>query len=363
MEDIKKLYPLKFLPIAEPFQWGGSELNRRYAKSFIVCDDKGREKKLAPGSAVAESVEIADLGYRDSQVREGWLAGNSMSELMDMYLDRLVGEDPFGFYGRQFPVGAKFIDATGRMPLMVCPDDTLAQDKYDFLGKTKMWYIVDAKPGSKLYLGFRRDLNASEFYEGCLSGDVERFLNVITPKKGEHYLIAPGEVHAASDGVLILEVSEASPLDFCLTGWGEPLPEGEFDETLNLIEALEFINFRHHAAAETVEGEKLADVEQFTATLMKLDNPLHVTGAQYGCFAFYTCAEGEFAVQVPEDKEKMESYVVKAGESILVPAEVEEYYLSPRTLGTVLVEVTLPQRIEKDFNIDPSVAAKLPEDE
>ena len=36
-----------------------------------------------------ESFELADLGYRDSLIREGWLASNSISELMDTYMDRI----------------------------------------------------------------------------------------------------------------------------------------------------------------------------------------------------------------------------------------------------------------------------------
>ena len=69
---------------------------------------------------------LADLGYRDSLVREGWLAGNSIAEVMDTYLDRVVGDNVYNFYGRQFPVCVKQLRVRGRMPLRVHPDDETA---------------------------------------------------------------------------------------------------------------------------------------------------------------------------------------------------------------------------------------------
>jgi len=363
MEDIKKLYPLKFLPIAETFDWGGEQMHIRYSKSFVVADDKGNEKKLPKGVPVAESHELADLGYRDSQVREGWLAGNSISELMDTYLDRLVGEDPFAHFGRQFPVGVKFIDATGRIPLMVCPDDNTARSRYDFLGKTKLWYVVDAKEGAQLFIGFKQDISSSDFYSACISGDMEKHLNVITPHKGDSFIITPGEVHSAAGGVLLLEVSQASPLDFCLTGWGKELPEGEFDPALNFIEALDFVNLRKHLApARPSSPAELANLQQFKVSRIELKDPAHIFGAQYGCFLFYSCVEGEFSVRIGGENEEREDYIVRSGESVLLPAEVEDFYLLPRTMGTTLLEITLPLQADRDGYIDPEAEEKLKEE-
>ena len=58
MEETKKLYPIKFCTIQDEYNWGHEEF------------------------------KLADLGYKDSLVREGWLAGNSIGELMDTYIDQ-----------------------------------------------------------------------------------------------------------------------------------------------------------------------------------------------------------------------------------------------------------------------------------
>lgn len=358
MEEIKKLYPLRFLPIGETFGWGGNELAERYDKKFVVSDDQGNERRLEKGVNVAESLEIADLGYRDSQVKEGWLAGNSISEIMDMYLDRVVGENVFEYYGRQFPVGVKFIDARARIPLMVNPDDETAAQRYDFLGKAKLWYVVDAKPESRIFLGFAEDADVQEFYAGCPDGSVEKMLNVIHPKKGDSFIIEPGTVHSA-EGVLLLEVSEASPLDFCLSGWGKEVPEDEFDSSLSLVEALDFIDYKAYRAPEASDG-KLVRRREFTVTELNLKDPLHIIGEEAGSFAIYTCISGEASVQVPGENKSMDSFILPSGGTILVPAEVDDFYLAPRQSGTVLIETMVDHFEEEDGYIDTSVEPQLP---
>lgn len=366
MEDIKKLYPLSFLPIAETFDWGGNTLTSIYDKQFVESDDQGNEKLLAEGSKVAESHELADLGYRDSQIKDGWLAGNTISELMDMYVDRVVGENVFKFFGRQFPLSVKFIDAGERMPLQVNPDDETAAERYDFLGKAKLWYVADVKKGGRVFLGFKMDADVSEFYERSLSGDMEPMLNVIRPKKGDWFMIEPGTVHSA-EGVVLLEVSEASPLDFCVTGWGKTVPQAEFDSALSVVEALDFIDYKAYRPAITSSqtdglSKQLVKRPEFSVNEIDLKDPLHIFAERADSFSIYTCISGEASIQVSEG-DKMESYILAAGSTMLVPAEIEDFFLVPRQSGTVLIESLLEASEGPDAYIDPDAEEKLPEDE
>jgi len=412
MEEPRKLYPFKFLPIGESFAWGGRLLENKYGKSFVESDPQGRLRKLPQGCPVAESHEIADLGYRDSQILDGWLAGNTLSEVMDMYLDRIVGEKVFAHYGRQFPLSIKLIDAEGRIPMMVHPDDETAGQRYDFLGKSKMWYVLDARPGARIWLGLGRDSDAGELYAACVDGSIEGLLNAVEPHPGDCFHIRPGTVHAA-EGVVLLEVSEASPLDFCLHAWGEEVPDEEFDSALGLVEALDFIDYKKFidpfvglrppqddkkeaspqddkkeaspqddkkeasprddnvipsGAKESVppsdekggrRSETLVKSPEFTATRLELKDPVHILAGENGSFAAYVCVSGEASVQVPAPG-GMESTLLKAGETVLVPAEIEDFYLVPRQSGTVLVEVLVEREEEPDAYIDPSAEPELP---
>lgn len=368
MEELKKLYPFTFLPIAETFGWGGRRLAEKYAKPFVECDDQGNEKLLSGDRPVAESHEIADLGYRDSQIHEGWLAGNTISDVMDMYVDRVVGEEVFKYTGRQFPVSVKFVDAAGRMPLLVHPDDVIAGERYDFLGKAKMWYVVDADPGAKLYIGFANDADVTDFYDRCASGDLDGILNVVSPKAGDFFMIEPGTVNAASGGVLLLEISEASPMDFCLSTWGRESEDDGVDASLTLVEALDFINYGKYSASPVPSQDpgsqtrKLVQRNEFTVSEISLKDPEHIFNDEAGSFSIYTCVSGSATIQVPEGS-GADNYEMKAGETVLVPAEIDDYFLVPRQAGTVLVETIMEERFDTDLYIDPSADEKLPEDE
>ena len=311
MEEEKKLYPFKLVPVEE-----------------------------TPG----EIWHLADLGWPDSMVRNGWLSTNTLSEIMEMYMDRVVG--------RQFPVLIKTLKGETRTPLLVHPDDEIAAQRFDFLGKAKLWYVTSARPGAKLYLGFRRDVGASEFYEACQQGTVEGLLRIVEPKAGDHYFIAPGTVHAAGEGVEIVEIAESSPLDFRIYDWGRPKGEVDpFDAELTLEAAFDFIDFKASAAPApvskpTAEGAvRLTDNPEFIATRIDLRAPLQIQCERFGSFVAYLCLQGEASVQVPltaPNGERMtDNYVFGAGETLLVPAEVESFYLVPRAEGTRLLEVVV----------------------
>ena len=136
----KKLYPLRFIPIASRRPWGGNALVNVLGKAFTECDEDGNEIPVGPDVKVGESWEIADMGFEDSVVADGWLAGNTISELMETYLERVVGEQVYNYYGRQFPLLVKLLDISGKLSVQVHPDDDIAAERYDALGKTEIWY-------------------------------------------------------------------------------------------------------------------------------------------------------------------------------------------------------------------------------
>lgn len=354
MTEEKNLYPLKFSPIAETFTWGGNRITTRFHKSFVANDANGDEKRLDPSLPVAESLELADLGYRDSVIKEGWLAGNTFSEIMDMYMDKIVGENVFDFFGRQFPLCVKLIDAHDCMPLRVHPGDTVAEERYDHLGKKKFWYILEAEPNARVMIGFRKNTDSGVFYEACSNGTAANLLNIITPRKGSVILIEPGTVHAA-EGVLILEISQSSPLDFCLCSWGKSVSEEEFDSTLGIIEAMDFINYRKHIGTEGALPDStspnvtpLTQCREFTVNRIDLKNSVRIMSEESDSFIIYTCIDGEAELQDKDEDGKETRYILKNGETMLVPAEVNDFMLVPRKNGTVIIESFIEHLEEKD---------------
>lgn len=403
----KKLYPFKFIPVASPRPWGGSVLVNELGKQFVECDDEGNETVLGADLKIGESWEIADMGIVDSVVSNGWLAGNTISELMETYMERIVGENVHNFYGRQFPILIKFLHVNEKLSVQIHPDDEIAAERYDMLGKEELWYVMDAKPESKIYLGFNRDMTAQEFYDRCKNGTVEEVLNVIHPKKGDVIYIKPGTVHSAEGDILLAEIEESSDMTFRLYDWGR-----EFNPAtarpMHLEEAIDLIDYRafdpgqyrkgplwgeessyapcktcncgddchcgeeghechchdeHHHHSEGDVVETLVELPQFNVTKLNLKDPLHIYTEQFESFIIYMCIEGSASVQVPSTKESgeayMENYEFSKGEVILIPADMEDFYLVPRDRETILLEaVTRPAEYVDDY-IDPTTEAFL----
>ena len=315
--DGKKLTPMRFQPEQVERRWGLSEYR------------------------------IADLGYIDSLALDGWLAGNTLSAIMQTYLERFVGEVPFENYGTQFPVMVKWLDVKGRTSLHVNPDDEAAEQRYDAFGKTALWYVAATGPKAKLFLGFKRDVTAAEFYQKCLDGTVEELLNVVKPRVGEHYLVTPGMVHAAED-VKLLEIAECSELWFRLHAWDDPEAELHLEEAFDLID---FKAYRMPAPQDDPEAmtEKIAVTPQFTVSRIRLSSAIRVGAGNNGSFLLYVCVKGAGSLEA----EGMAPTYFHAGDVVLVPAELSQFTLTPEAPGTLLLEASLEPRHEPEQYIDP----------
>ena len=384
----KKLYPFKFIPVASPRPWGGSVLINELGKQFVECDEDGNETVLGADMKIGESWEIADMGIVDSVVSNGWLAGNTISELMETYMERIVGENVHNFYGRQFPILIKFLHVNEKLSVQIHPDDEIAAERYDMLGKEELWYVMDAKPESKIYLGFNRDMTAQEFYDRCKNGTVEEILNVMYPKKGDVIYITPGTVHAADGGLLIAEIQESSDMTFRLYDWGREFNPATARKT-HLEEAIDVIDYKafdfglyrkgplwgeeascapcHTGECEHEHDhgpvETLVESPQFNATKLNLTDPLHIYMDKFESFIVYICLEGAASIQVPATRENgeayMETYEFVKGETILVPADMPDFYLVPRDRSTLLLEAVTRPDEEVDDYIDPETEAYL----
>ena len=383
----KKLYPLKFIPVPSRRPWGGSALVTELGKHFVEVDEEGNETVLGADVLIGESWELADMGSEDSVVESGWLAGNTIGEIMETYLERVVGQNVYNYYGRQFPLLIKFLDINDKLSVQVHPDDEVAAERYDSLGKAEIWYIMDAKPGAKMYCGFTRDITAQEFYDRCQNGTVEEVLNVIYPKKGDVIYITPGTVHAADGGILIAEIQESSDMTFRLYDWGREFNPATARK-MHLEEAIDVIDYRAFDPSiyrkgplwgeeasyvpcqachdESQEGQMIQDLvecPQFSVAKIALTDPLHIYTEKFESFIVYICLEGAASIQVPSTKENgeayMENYEFKKGETILVPADMPDFYLVPRDPETLLLEaVTRPEEIADEY-IDPTTEAFL----
>ena len=364
----KKLYPFKFIPMASKRPWGGSALVEKLGKVFTEVDEDGNESVIPANEKIGESWELADMGSQDSVVSNGWLAGNTIGDIMETYLERIVGEKVYNYYGRQFPLLIKFLDINDKLSVQVHPDDKIAAERYDSLGKCEIWYVMDAQPGAMIYAGFNKEMSAQELYDRCKNGTVEEVLNVIYPKKGDALLVTPGTVHAADGGILIAEIQESSDMTFRLYDWGREFNPATARQ-LHLDEAIDIIDYRKFDESLFIKGhchchdhedkiaQTLAERPEFCVTKINLTDPLHIYTEKFESFIIYMCVTGSASIQVPSERENgeayMENYEFSKGETILVPAEMPDFFLVPRDKETLLLEaVCRPEEVDDYINPD-----------
>ena len=376
MEQKKQLYPLKFVPVAARKLWGGVDLAKRLGKTYVENDEDDNEIPVAVDEILGESWELADMGFIESVVSEGWLAGNEFDEVIETYLERIVGENNYQWYGRQFPLLVKILDIKDKISVQVHPDDEIAEQRYDMLGRKALWYIMDVKPGAKIYLGLKQEISAQELYDRCLNGTITEVMNVIEPQKGDAFIMKPGMLYSAEGGLLVTEIVESSDLSFRVYDWNR----NSEDRELFLEEAFDFIDLVpadlstcwikgpawEHESFHDEDGKliniedkivlNLATEPEFTVNRLKLTDPLHIYSDKFGSFIIYFCAEGSAAIQVqPQDpKDHIDIYNIKRGETILIPADMKDFFLVPTDSHTILLEAMVEKRDEKDEYIDPN---------
>lgn len=319
------LYPFKFEPILKEKIWGGQRISQ-----ILHHED-------LPSGRCGESWEVSGLVGDESVVTNGFLAENNLNELLEVYLTDLVGESNYEKYGLGFPLLIKYIDAQDNLSVQVHPDDEYAQKHFGQNGKTEMWYVVDAEPGAGLYVGFKQKISQKQYEESVANGSLPDLLQFYPVKAGDAFMIPAGTVHAIGKGVLVAEIQQSSDVTFRIFDWNRLDDEGNPRE-LHTKEALEAIhaeknteNFKIDYVPNLNHTVKLVRSQYFNASLLDFDQPLNKSFVEIDSFVIYICLDGYMHMDYGEDH-----VVLKKGDVVLVPAEMEEVQLIPASRSKLL---------------------------
>jgi len=325
MESI--LYPLKFKPIVKDKIWGGSKLRDLLGKK---ASDKA-----------GESWEISCVEGDISAVENGFLAGNSLDDLVEIYMGDLVGDRIYEKYGLEFPLLIKFIDANDFLSIQVHPDDDMARQRHNSYGKTEMWYIVEAEKGEnkgQLIAGFNRELDKEQYLAHLKGGSLKEILNYEDVKPGDIYFMPAGRIHAIGAGVVLAEIQQTSDVTYRIFDW-ERKDEAGNERELHTDLALDAIDYSYHSNYNTeyqsLENSTVTAVDSpfFTTGVIHLDQPVDKDYNMIDSFVIYMCMEGSAGIAYPGGVVQ-----IKKGETILIPAEIKNLAIIP-TGPTTLLEV------------------------
>ena len=318
------LYPLKFKSILKERVWGGSFLRNEFGK------DSGKE------DVIGESWEISAVQGDLSEISNGFLAGNNLEEIIEVYMGDLVGEEVYEKYGNEFPLLIKFIDARQDLSIQVHPDDKLAQERHNAYGKTEMWYILKSDKDAKIYSGFNTDLNKDDYEKHLKANTLAGLLNSDKPEIGDVFFIPAGRVHAIGAGNVVVEIQQTSDVTYRIYDWGRTGLDGKPRElhTELALDAIDYKATRERYIRKSPvlnSSENLIECGYFTTNILNLDKPYEKVLVERDSFTIYICTEGKFKVSC----EGVDADITK-GETILIPASAESILID--TEGATILE-------------------------
>lgn len=318
------LYPLKFSPILKDKIWGGQKLKTIFNRDFGNLPNAG------------ESWDLSGVDGNESVVVNGLLAGNNLSELLEIYMGDLVGDAVYSCYGNQFPLLVKVIDANDALSIQVHPDDEMAAERHNSLGKTEMWYLLDADADAQLISGFVSDMDKGTYLRSVENNTIESLLRSYDVQKGDVFFMPAGRVHAIGKGCLIAEIQETSDITYRIYDFNRVDSNGNPRE-LHTDLAVDAIDFSYVDDAKikydlkSNEPTNVVDCDHFTTNVLMVDGAVERNYSLLDSFVILMGVEGDLELYWNGGVE-----TITMGETVLIPATIENITLKSLNKGKVL---------------------------
>lgn len=309
------MYPLKFVNICKPKIWG------------------------------EELWQLSGYGEDISVVANGPLCGKRLSELMDTNAEQLVGKTLFERYGTLFPLLFKIIDARDDLSIQVHPDDKVARERHNCLGKTEMWFVVDTDEGASIINGFAKDTTCEEVLAKTESLQLPTILQTVNVNYGDVAYIPAGQIHALRRGTVVAEIQETSDITYRVYDYHRQDKDGNYRE-LHVDKAVSVLNYERttpplipYRLPEVNTVCNLVTDPHFTTNYIRLTQIVQRDYSLLDSFVVYMCVWGVMEVKVNDADSGLQTITLKKGETVLVPASLSSVSLRPMTTQSRVLEV------------------------
>ncbi|MGG1555874.1 type I phosphomannose isomerase catalytic subunit [Paenibacillus ferrarius] len=306
-------YPLQFQPEMKERVWGGRALEKF---GFQL-----------PEGAIGEGWMIGDHPNGTTKVINGELAGLGLDEIREKYGKELFGTKGFSEKNGRFPLLIKLLDCEDDLSVQVHPNDHYERLAAGELGKTEMWYILDAKPGAKIIYGMKDGVTRESLAAAIEEGRIMDCLQEVPVEAGDSFYIPAGTVHALGAGVLVAEIQQNSDTTYRLYDYNRPgldgkLRELHIEDSLNVI-AYEGSGSTRMKTAQEAPGTWLTLAQSPFFTVEKgLVGPRWELSTTPDSFVILVIAEGSGTLQWADGE-----IAAKPGDCFLLPANLGSYAL------------------------------------
>ena len=332
--------PFRVVPFFDPAPWGGQWMKE-------VCDlDPEKENYGWCFDCVPEEnslyFEVNGVRFELPSV-----------DLVLLKTRELLGEPVEARFGKDFPIRFDFLDTVGggNLSVQVHPTTQFIRENFGmYYTQDESYYLLDAKEGATVYLGLKTGIDKNEMIEdlrkaqkGEIVFNTEKYVNKLPAKKHDHYLIPGGTVHCSGSEALVLEISSTPNLfTFKLWDWqrlgldGKPRP-------INVERGKEVIDWKRdteyvkqHLAnhlTKISEGDGWGEERTGLHPNEFIETRRHwftkpVTHHTNNSVNVLNLIEGEEAI-IESPNGAFKPFVVHYAETFIIPANVNEYIISP----------------------------------
>lgn len=298
--------PIVFTPYLKSVIWGGNK----------ICAYKGIEQ---PEPNIGESWEISAVPGHESIVAEGAYKGASLLQLIQRFGAELLGDKVMKRYNGAFPLLIKLIDANDNLSVQVHPDDALAQQRHNSLGKAEMWYIIQADKDAKIYAGLKTQMSPEDYVKRVAEGTFAETVATHDSEAGDIFFLPAGRVHAIGAGNLLAEIQESSDITYRIYDYNRRDANGNTRElhTEQAKDAIDYTvtsEYKSPRAAADVADCEIANCEHFVTNRVLLDGEMTME-FDTSSFTVIMCLEGNAVLKYPAGE-----MTITAGQTVLLPA-------------------------------------------
>ncbi|MBO2943461.1 class I mannose-6-phosphate isomerase [Paenibacillus sp. F411] len=308
-----KPYPLLFQPEFKERVWGGRALEQ-----FGLNLPEGQ---------IGEGWMIADHPNGTTTVANGELAGTGLDQIREQMGREWFGNKGFSEKNGRFPLLIKLLDCNDDLSVQVHPTDDYAGLPQGELGKTEMWYVLDAKPDAKIIYGLKEGVKREDLKTALENGTVMDSLQEVPVKAGDTFYIPAGTVHALCAGVVVAEIQQNSDTTYRIYDYNRPGLDGKprelhVEDSLN-VTAYEGSGATTMSTDQAVPGQwlQLAASPYFVVEKGIVEGEWSLGTTQDSFTILVTC-EGEGTLTWEGGSQKFTS-----GQCFLLPANLGSYSL------------------------------------
>lgn len=186
------------------------------------------------------------------------------------------------------------------------------------MGKSEMWYVLEADPGAYLYYGFTHPITKEEYRRRIEENTLEEVLNAVPVKKGDLFYIPAGTVHAICKGIVIAEIQQNSNVTYRVYDHGRVGPDGK-PRQLHIDKAVEVSKLELPCTKYNFGGHL---VRSAYFTVDRFDAPCQISTDEES-FTSLLVLDGAGAVSCGDDVLQC-----KKGDSLFITTDSGMSYLS-----------------------------------